>query len=176
MNYRQRMNRGKSRRGTRSSKGFLRPMKKVRGRVNRRNTAVKVHSVTDTDFVLSTSFATYKIPRSYSWQFKNASQKVLQNVVCFGSRNGYVSLPSVYVLFCLSFTSPAKRPTLSIQSKRWQHKSNGRCWALTHLHCMRGFRFSDCATIRAVQHMRFVNPNTLRTPCTMNSTSQKRLC
>jgi len=62
----------------------MRPMKKERGKHNRKKYVVKIHEVTDTDFVLSTSFATYRVPRDHSHWFKNAGQKVLQNVVCCG--------------------------------------------------------------------------------------------
>ena len=75
---------GMIRHGMKSRNRFLRPMKKVRGKIKRQNAAVKVHSVTDTYFVLSTSFATYKIPRSYSPFFEKASQKAIQNVVGLG--------------------------------------------------------------------------------------------
>jgi len=54
--------------------------KKIRGKNNRRNALIKVHSVTDTDFVISTSFATYRIPRSYCPFFQNANQQNIQNV------------------------------------------------------------------------------------------------
>ena len=83
MNYRQRKKHGKKRCGIRSRGGFLRRMKKVRGKCNRRDRYVKITSVTDTDFILSTSFATYRIPRSYFRIFKNASQYDLQNVIGF---------------------------------------------------------------------------------------------
>ena len=62
----------------------MRRVKKVRGKTNRQNRVVKVHSVTATDFVLSTSFAAYRIPRSLSKWFEKANQRVLQNVVCCG--------------------------------------------------------------------------------------------
>ena len=55
-------------------------MKKVRGKVNRRNAAVRVHSVSDTEIILSTSFATYKIPRYYFATFKKASRRAIENV------------------------------------------------------------------------------------------------
>ena len=74
---------GKKRRGIKRRNRFLRPLKKVRGKINKRNKAVKIHSVSDVEFVLSTSFATYKIPRSCTPIFKKATRQVLQNVVCF---------------------------------------------------------------------------------------------
>ena len=83
MNYRQKTNRTKRQNGTRSRNRFMYPMKKERGKHNRKKYAVKVHSVSSTDFVLSTSFAKYRIPRSFSKWFQNASQKEIQNVVCF---------------------------------------------------------------------------------------------
>ena len=83
MNYQQRRKRGKKRRGIRSRGGFLRRMKKVRGKCNRRDRYVKIMSVTDTHFILSTSFATYRIPRFHFRIFKNATQHDLQNVVGF---------------------------------------------------------------------------------------------
>ena len=84
MNYRQRTKRTKKQIGRKSKnvKRLMLPKKKVRGKVNKRNFAVKVHSVSETDVVLSTSFATYKIPRSSSpIVFMKAKQHELQNVL-----------------------------------------------------------------------------------------------
>ena len=86
MNYRQRMKCTKRKNGIkkrRRPRGFLRVMKKVRGKVNRRSRVIKIHSVTDIDFVFSTSFAIYRIPRSCCVTFSKASQHELQNVVCY---------------------------------------------------------------------------------------------
>jgi len=60
----------------------MRPMKKVRGRVNRFKTMVKVKFVDDA-YIISTSFAKYKIPRKYFVTFAKANQKQMQNVVSF---------------------------------------------------------------------------------------------
>lgn len=95
MNYQQRMRRIKKKIGTRGGWGFLRRMKKVRGKVNRRNVAVKIHSVSDVDFVLSTSYATYKIPRSYGTTFGKATQRQIENVVGFMSYGYDYSIDAV---------------------------------------------------------------------------------
>ena len=82
MNNRRKMNRGRKQNGLKSrksAKGFL-PLKKNRGKINKRNTAVKVHSVSDVDFVISTSFAKYKIPRSISPFFEKANQREIRNI------------------------------------------------------------------------------------------------
>lgn len=58
--------------------------KKARGKVKRQHCAIKVHAVTDTDFLLSTSFAMYRIPRTdvaLGSMFAKANQKEIQNVV-----------------------------------------------------------------------------------------------
>jgi hypothetical protein len=75
---------GKKRHGTRIKCSFLRPMKKVRGKTKRKKYMVKIHWVSSTHFELQTSYATYRVPRSYSKFFANANQKILQNVVCCG--------------------------------------------------------------------------------------------
>lgn len=59
----------------------MRPMKKIRGKYNRRNAVLKVHSISDTEIILSTSFAVYKIPRSYFVTFKNATQRTIQSAI-----------------------------------------------------------------------------------------------
>jgi len=92
MNYRKRQNIVSRKTRTSGGWGFLRRMKKVRGKINRRKVVVKIHSVSDTDFILGTSFAMYKIPRSFFVAFKNASQQAIQNIV------GYCSLASCYGL------------------------------------------------------------------------------
>ena len=84
MNYRKRTNHVKNKR-IKHGHGYLRRMKKVRGKRKRMERAVKIHSVSAVDFVLSTSFATYRIPRLYSSFFEKATQKTLQNVVGCGS-------------------------------------------------------------------------------------------
>ena len=81
MNNRRKTNHGKKQNGIRKCSSKLRlPKKKIRGKVERRNRAVKVHSVSDADFVISTSFAMYRIPRSHSHFFEKASQQEIQNV------------------------------------------------------------------------------------------------
>lgn len=54
------------------------PMKKIRGRHNRRYAVLKIHTLSDTEIVLSTSFAVYKIPRSYFVTFRTAKQRTIQ--------------------------------------------------------------------------------------------------
>jgi len=71
-------------------------MKKVRGSFKRRKYNVKVHSVTSTDFVMSTSFAMYRIPRSFVPFFVKANQHELQNVVCVSSYLNDVEFLSFY--------------------------------------------------------------------------------
>jgi hypothetical protein len=78
------MNRTKKKIGIRKANGFLRPMKKIRGSNNRKVRAIRIHSVSDTAFVMSTSFATYRIPRSAHPFFEHATKKVIQNVVGLG--------------------------------------------------------------------------------------------
>lgn len=88
MNNRRKMNRIKKRNGIRIGKRrseFMKVVKKIRGKASKKKYAVKVHSVTDTHFVLSTSFAMYKVPRSHSHFFEKANQKTLQNVICYRS-------------------------------------------------------------------------------------------
>jgi len=46
---------------------------------------VKIHSVSDVDFVISTSFAKYRIPRSFCHFFKNARQQEIQHVEFYKS-------------------------------------------------------------------------------------------
>ena len=60
MNNRRKTNHGKMRRGIkRRTKPFRWRLKKVRGKNNRKNTAVKVHSVSADGISISASFATY---------------------------------------------------------------------------------------------------------------------
>lgn len=80
MNNRRKTNRTKKQRGIKIYKDFLRPMKKVRGKFNKRNTAIKIHSVSNTEIILSTSFAIYKIPLFHFATFKKANQRIIQNV------------------------------------------------------------------------------------------------
>jgi len=87
MNYKQRTKRGKKPHGIRSRNEFLRPMKKVRGKSEKYRRVVKVHSVSDVDFVMSTSFAKYRIPRTFFGlkEFREAKQHLLQDVVCYAT-------------------------------------------------------------------------------------------
>ena len=98
-NRRKKTNHGKSSNGIKIRNSFMRPMKKVRGKVNRQNRVVKIHSVSNTDFVLSTSFASYRIPRSFSKWFQNANQQVIQNVVCCGVDPSRINVGDVAYVF-----------------------------------------------------------------------------
>ena len=100
MNNRKKTNRGKKRRGTRKYSGYKRSKKKIRGKNRRRDSVVKIHSVSDTDFVMSTAFAVYRIPRSYfnNPAFHTATQQQLQKVKCFRSHLGAVDFLSFYWL------------------------------------------------------------------------------
>jgi len=93
MNNRRKMNHGKKQSGIRTykikHKKLRLPKKKIRGKVNRRNRVVKVHSVSNVDFVISTSFATYRIPRSCSSFFVNASQQAIQNVEFYKGQSSW---------------------------------------------------------------------------------------
>ena len=48
----------------------------------------KVHSLSEFDFVLSTPFATYKIPRSHFVTLAKASDEELKNVIMFKAQTG----------------------------------------------------------------------------------------
>ena len=75
------MKHGKKRRGTKNYQK-VKPLKKkkIRGKNNKRDRFVRVHSVTDVDFVILTAFAQYKLPRSCCSFFEHAHQHELQNV------------------------------------------------------------------------------------------------
>lgn len=79
MNYRKRMNRGKKPRGTKKHRRFWLPLKKIRGKVAGRYAVAKIHSVTDSDIIMSTSFAVYKIQRKFV-PFKDACNRQVQHV------------------------------------------------------------------------------------------------
>ena len=81
MNNRRKTSRGKKHNGTKIHNRFL-STKKVRGKTKKYERRVKIHSVTDVDFVMSTSFAKYKIPRS-SKIFKTANRQGIQKVACY---------------------------------------------------------------------------------------------
>ena len=73
-------------------------MKKVRGKRNKKDTAVKIQSVSNIDFILRTSFATYRIPRSHFVTFQKAKQHALQNVVGFMSHTYQFDKNGSYIL------------------------------------------------------------------------------
>ena len=73
----QKTNHGKTQTGIENSNEFLKALMAN----NLPKFEVKVHSITDVDFVLSTPFAAYKIPRSSVVTFVNASEEELKNVI-----------------------------------------------------------------------------------------------
>ena len=99
MNNRRKTSHGKMRRGIkRRTKPFRWRLKKVRGKNNRKNTAVKVHSVSTDGILISTSFATYLLPRNYFITLSKAKQLEIQNVKGFLTHTYQYSVAGNYVL------------------------------------------------------------------------------
>ena len=76
MNNPQKTNHGKMPIGTESNNEFLQALRNN----GKEKFDARVHSVSDIDFVLSTPFATYKIPRSYFVTLAKASGEELLNL------------------------------------------------------------------------------------------------
>ena len=133
MNNRKKTKRRKMSRKKKNSK-FLPPKKKIRGKIKKRDHMVKIHSVSDVDFVISTSFAKYRIPRSCCHFFKDARQQDLQHVEFYKSHTYQYKCCFVFIFHWYDLDVRVSAPNfdefriietndLSIKNETWKDET-----------------------------------------------------